>query len=631
MPITRHGWLLYLCLSILLPLGCPAAKRGTLRKRQLGTSSPETEEPAPVASSSAHAPRGGHRQRRLRVEESDDDAPALHHSRLAANLKRRWGKGELSSTAVQDIAADAHHDGARGVASISSAGTSGKHAKNMFRDMLKLFGKPKGAPEIDWVEIPLVNGRKVPHPVIWPHKFFQALAKERIQFWNERICGSSNACKVFWESMRHTEFVKRHPYLPEASWPTVIPIGMHGDGGAFNKQDAVYSLSWNSLIASGTTVQTRFLFTVVKKTSMVPETLDVLLNMFSWSCNVLLSGETPHKNWNNVDIEGGGRPLANGYRGCLAQARGDWEWFTLVFGFPRWDAADIMCPFCAASNTVAARSWTDFGPNAGWRCTRCTHEAFMRSRLAAGLAVPALFNCIGFRLECIVADVLHCVDQGIGSHIIGNILWILIAIRAVHGGHNFAERVRLGNIHLKNWYKETKCKSRLQGPLTPERLRPTGDWPKLRAKAAQTRHMAAYALYMMGEFGQFHSVDDYTRLHDELALGVCQLLVRFYELLNNSSQHFGDVAINEFHNIGNQLTSMYSQLATMAFNRGQRFWKLSPKFHQFIEMCLYQVVSMGNPRYYWCYGDEDLVRILIGISESVHPNTLASSVLCKWL
>ena len=122
MPITRHGWLLYLCLSILLPLGCPAAKRGTLRKRQLGTSSPESEEPAPVASSSAHAPRGGHRQRRLRVEESDDDAPALHHSRLAANLKRRWGKGELSSTAVQDIAADAHHDGARGVASISSAG-----------------------------------------------------------------------------------------------------------------------------------------------------------------------------------------------------------------------------------------------------------------------------------------------------------------------------------------------------------------------------------------------------------------------------------------------------------------------------------------------------------------------------
>jgi hypothetical protein len=75
---------------------------------------------------------------------------------------------------------------------------------------------------------------------------------------------------------------------------------------------------------------------------------------------------------------------------------------------------------------------------------------------------------------------------------------------------------------------------------------------------------------------------------------------------------------------------MYSRLAKMSFDRGQRLWKLSPKLHLFCHMCLHGIL-MGNPRYYWCYGDEDLVRILIGISESVHPNTLAASVLCKWL
>ena len=40
---------------------------------------------------------------------------------------------------------------------------------------------------------------------------------------------------------------------------------------------------------------------------------------------------------------------------------------------------------------------------------------------------------------------------------------------------------------------------------------------------------------------------------------------------------------------------------------------------------------MGNPRYFWTYSDEDLVRIMVGIAESVHPTTLPISVLSKWL
>ena len=40
---------------------------------------------------------------------------------------------------------------------------------------------------------------------------------------------------------------------------------------------------------------------------------------------------------------------------------------------------------------------------------------------------------------------------------------------------------------------------------------------------------------------------------------------------------------------------------------------------------------MGSPHYYWCYGDEDLVRIMVGIAETVQPRTLAISVLSKWL
>ena len=47
---------------------------------------------------------------------------------------------------------------------------------------------------------------------------------------------------------------------------------MHGDGGAFNKQDGLFTFSWNSLLSTGTTCQTKLVFTVVRKSEMVADT-----------------------------------------------------------------------------------------------------------------------------------------------------------------------------------------------------------------------------------------------------------------------------------------------------------------------------------------------------------------------
>ena len=39
----------------------------------------------------------------------------------------------------------------------------------------------------------------------------------------------------------------------------------------------------------------------------------------------------------------------------------------------------------------------------------------------------------------------------------------------------------------------------------------------------------------MQTFGDFVSIDPFARLHDELALGVCQLMVEFYDVLESNS------------------------------------------------------------------------------------------------
>ena len=40
-----------------------------------------------------------------------------------------------------------------------------------------------------------------------------------------------------------------------------------------------------------------------------------------------------------------------------------------------------------------------------------------------------LAEVTGLRLEQIMIDILHTVDQGVSAHIIGNILWIVAVVR----------------------------------------------------------------------------------------------------------------------------------------------------------------------------------------------------------
>jgi len=164
----------------------------------------------------------------------------------------------------------------------------------------------------------------------------------------------------------------------------------------------------------------------------------------------------------------------------------------------------------------------------------------------------------GFRLDCVMVDVLHCVDLGVASH-------ILCIVRGVLGGANYGERLNNLNANLRAWYKRVRWPYRVTGKLRLERIRPEGDWVKMIAKGAQTRHLACYALYIMQTFGEINSLDDFTKLHDQLALGCCQMLVRFYELLNLYSYHLDAAARDELTTVENNL---------VFYMQGCRSWRL---------------------------------------------------------
>ena len=230
-------------ISLFLYLGADCAKKGSLKKRLAKTSSDEEAPPTAAEPSSGSGSRNRRGALRQRIAEELTEPPTEPRTLFANDLKYEWAKGTISSVKVQKFALSALKSGAEGVDSLAAAGNFGQNPQNIFRALVKVFGIPVGAAPIEWVEIPTKHGRRTPHPVLMPHKFFQEVFKHRQNIWAERIAGSagasSEACRLFWEGMKNSEFVKRHPNLPMFAWDRIVPFGVHGDGGKYNKQDSL--------------------------------------------------------------------------------------------------------------------------------------------------------------------------------------------------------------------------------------------------------------------------------------------------------------------------------------------------------------------------------------------------------
>ena len=430
--------------------------------------------------------------------------------------------GKLSALQVLEYATGADLQGASGLTRLASIGSD--HA---FRSLKNVFGIPVGAPDFTWLEIPTIAGPKTVHPFLMPHKFFASYFAAHDDKWAQSMSGPVGACLQFWTEMQETAFVLRHPALPRSTWPSMVPFGFHGDAGAFSHHDSLYTISWNSPVGRGTTSQKKFVFTVFRKSEMVADTLNTIFRILAWSFNILLTGKWPLRNWHGRREPKSGQWLANGWRAAVCQVRGDWAFYTEVFHFPQWNGAERMCWLCRASSTIPHLHFGRFGDDAGWRGTRWTHESYMDFLRGAGLAIPVLFLCvIGLRLECIMVDTLHTVDQGVACHIIANIFWILVINRRVLGGDTQEDAIQGLQKYLKEWYKGSGFTgSKVQGKLTIDRIRTRGGWPKLKAKAAATRHLAKFALHLVLTFAD----------GDPRLIAICQLLCSFDDTLDEES------------------------------------------------------------------------------------------------
>jgi hypothetical protein len=105
--------------------------------------------------------------------------------------------------------------------------------------------------------------------------------------------------------------------------------------------------------------------------------------------------------------------------------------------------------------------------------------------------------------------------------------------------------------------------------------------------------------------------------------------VRFYCIIDEQPRFPSRAAKAELSALAKAFLITYKSLSLEAFRNGVRFWKMTAKFHLFQHLCELQVHV--NPRWSWCYADEDLQKHVKGVAKSCHAFTVSYMVLFKWL
>ena len=134
----------------------------------------------------------------------------------------------------------------------------------------------------------------------------------------------------------------------------VFAIGLHGDGIPCNydRTESVFAISMNLPGVGGKWQRMRIPLVVLPKTRVCAETMYDVFAVIAWSLRHLLSGSWPQSRhdgepWENCsDNTRKKRQGSFKVRGALVEVRGDWEFYSQVFGFPYHNETDGICWRC---------------------------------------------------------------------------------------------------------------------------------------------------------------------------------------------------------------------------------------------------------------------------------------------
>ena len=408
----------------------------------------------------------------------------------------------------------------------------------------------------------------------YPHDVLAFYSRYPEKF--QQIFGSPEEVEGFWLQKDTTDpaFV-HHPALQREDYTRLcVPLRLHSDAAVMSKTESLHVVSWSTYFGQGAVLEWQLLFGAVVKSACLSkpgsDTMGELYKALSWSLEACLAGVHPAKDRHGADFPAGSkrsrlagqRLHPQGYFFAVFQVLGDLDELCNAFGLRHFNSLTpcFWC-FCNTEDVL----WSEFGPTARWR--RMLEESVPDKPKPSD---HPLWTVPGLSVHSIGWDVLHGMDLGPSLHVAANILEDLLQNAAL--GRGAEERLATLWDRIVVLYREMGIHNRLHR-LELTAFRRPGEYPRLRAKGNECRHLIPVLQRLLQEYGQDGS--EYSKIRD----GMVGALVRFYEILDSKELFLSGVLVAEGQLTLRNFLQGYTWLAYRAIQRGQLRWQVTIKFH----------------------------------------------------
>lgn len=433
-----------------------------------------------------------------------------------------------------------------------------------------------------------------------PHEWFSWLES------HDSVSGASHLAD-FWASHNMSDpKLAKNPIYKEAQ--VFLPMLLHGDGGAFQRNDSINIISMRSLLSASNVATSQLLLAAVPKAccnkSDDPEldTMTAVWEVLVWSFQHMFYGKHPEfdhqgKAWavKSKRAQAAGTHLQAGkLRGCLFCISADGEYLQNEFKLA--GASHNECCFnCKANKSDVP--YNDFRPAAAWRKTIVQHK----DKTPTSHPLKKIPGVNGHSFHY---DTLHNLEEGVAAHAVGNAMFDLVCRT---GGFPGTQEEALQTLYKKiaQQYVEQGIESsnrikRLTFSSLCNAKSKFDNFPVLSGfKAKHIRWLVNCMAPILQEF--VVEEDPYTKHR----LLVMENLEGMYDCMDRCHLHMDKATAKQFKQFGDMALLHYAKCSKISISAGKLAWSATPKFHWVAHMV--EQAAFLNPKYVSTYSGETMV------------------------
>ena len=237
---------------------------------------------------------------------------------------------------------------------------------------------------------------------------------------------------------------------------------------------------------------------------------------------------------------------------------------------------------------------------------------------------PIVNICFGLCV-LLLQDMLHTVHQGIALH--------TIAALVTHHYEEACPGITLAQLnekltseawpHYRNWCKGKSVVCPTSSPFTTTRFG-RENWQSFPELASCYKGaMVKYMIFWVAEFLK-EKLSEVDTEKSCLRAYCAWSLYQFQYLQETNGPWLAPDVAAEMAHAGRTFLLFYQKLAveSRAACPDKKMYKLVPKFHCFLHLCIFTQVTCRNPRYDHLYMEEDFMKHVGRICSKCHPSTL---------